>query len=360
MVHSDVLYTLTELDQDADCDLYVAYKRTPSLYVFDYANLTLYDESQIHIPNSDSGIYVLGIHGYTECSFRVTVAVKNNDAECPNKCSGHGNCMVDECSCSPGFDGDSCEWMRAPLALNQPQTGYVGDNEWNYYTARIITNSPFIVNLTQTDGGDCDLYLKADEAPSRFNFDYFDLSREQELSLLVAEPGDKLWYIGVFGWEACSYSLVIDEERVCECGDSHHGHCIEGSVECVCDDGYTGASCNHKVKDLTIGSKKKNNVTMGDWVYYKVHVDGSSAGVVSMKERDSQGFLDLYVSFVEPPTISSYDLVASQTDSNVHEIQIFVDQPQTRLMYIGVHGNGYITHPDVDYYFFIYAWASPF
>ena len=363
---SEMVYTVTEFPrgdgENSDCDLYLAYERTPSRFDFDFVNITLGDESVLVVTNAHAGQYTMGIFGYAGCDFRIAVAINTPEGDCPNRCSNHGSCLRGECSCYNGFEGDSCEWMNAPLVLARPQGGFVGDNAWNFYTARIITNTALIISLAQEGGeGDCDLYVRADEPPTRFQFDYIDQSLAEEFSIIVREPGDHQWYIGVFGWKACAYTLTLDEEKVCACGENNpHGHCEEGSTECMCEAGWGGVDCLFELVELVNGEKTSSSVEQHQWRHYQLPVDGSSAGVVSLKERSSEGLVWLYVSFIEPPTLNSYDLEAVETARGVHEIQISVTKSQTRVMYVGVYGNSFITHGDDALEFDLVAWSAPF
>ena len=37
---------------------------------------------------------------------------------CPNRCSGHGDCLNGTCYCAAGWQGDDCGLMHAPTGLH--------------------------------------------------------------------------------------------------------------------------------------------------------------------------------------------------------------------------------------------------
>ena len=359
-VGSDVVFTVNELaisGTSSDCDMYLGYEKIPTRWDWDYANVTLGESSSIVISSSEEGIYVLGVYGYTSCSFSVSVVITSDASSCPDECSDHGSCLAGECNCSPGFEGLSCDWMNSPLVLDRPQTGYVAKNGWNYYHARAITESLLVISLEQNGDGDCDLYVKADEKPNRFTFDYVDLSLDDSMSITISEPGDHTWFIGVFGWEACRYSIVLDEVKSCECGENNpHGECREGYSECFCSVGWTGDDSSQPQTALENGVS--SSVRPHEWKYYQLPANTTTTGVVSLNEITNVGLLWLSVSYTDTPSLSSFDLIDNQP-SETHEISIGLPQSTGRSLFIGVYGSPYNTHDD-EIPFELIAWGAPF
>mmetsp|Transcript_25261 Transcript_25261/g.34940 ORF Transcript_25261/g.34940 Transcript_25261/m.34940 type:complete len:586 (-) Transcript_25261:85-1842(-) len=365
---STILWTVSELVQDSssnsDCDLYAAFDKVPSLWEWDYANVTLGNESTIQVSNAKTdGHYTLGVYGFFECSFRVSVEIIRPDSGCPDQCSNHGDCHRGECRCHPGFEGDLCEWMDPPLGLGESQIGFVEKNSWNYYNARVVTQNALLVNLTQVGEGegDCDLYVRADDKPTRFDYDYVDLTIKSSFSILIQEPGDHTWYFGVLGWSSCSYSIQIDETLICACGfENTHGDCREGFTECFCHDGWTGPDCNAPLVSLENKEMHSNSVKKLEWRYFELFVANSTTGVVSLKEKNSSGLLWLFVSFTGPPSLLNYDLSEKETNHDIHEISIATAQPQTRPLYVAVYGNPFGTHDEMELEFDLIVWSAPF
>ena len=349
--------------ETSDCDLYVSFNNIPTLWNWDFSNTTFGDESTIQIPNARTdGRYILGVFGFLPCSFVVSVKAFPPDFGCPDRCSLHGDCRHGQCHCHPGFEGDVCEWMDSPLRLGVPQSGYVDENSWNYYHARVITKNPLVVKLTQngTENQNCDLFVRANDKPSRFQYDYANEGTDSSFSIVIKAPGDYSWYFGVFGSLSCSYSIQIDETLFCACGlNNEHGDCREGYPECFCHDGWSGPSCSFSLVPLENKVMSSSAVKMFEWRYFKVSAIKSSTGKVSVKERNSEGFLWVFVSFTDPPTLADHDLSGKKIQ-NIHEIAIESALPRTRDIYIGVYGNPFGTHPEMELEFDIVVWTTPF
>jgi hypothetical protein len=357
-----VVWEMTQVSTSAgDCDMYLAYDRLPSLVNYDIANVSLSATSRITISTSKAGRYNLGIYGYTACEFRVTASITASEAECNSKCSNHGTCRSGICACSTGYSGTDCGWRDAPLRLDMPVEGYVGQNSWNYYNFRVLTDNSIKITVTQSNAQeDCDLYVRANDKPTRFEFDYVDLSVSQSYSVVVRDAGNVDWYIGVYGWEECAYSLEIEETILCSCAENGHGHCETGGEECICDVGYGGDGCTERLNVLVSMEPRTDSVRKYGWKYYTFTVSESTSGTVTLKEKGSTGLLWLFVGFLDYPTLSNYDLSEKKTTTALHEIQFFTPNAQSRTLYIGVYGNPYGLHDDIDLPFDIVTWNAPF
>ena len=95
------------------------------------------------------------------------------------------------------------------IQLGVPETGYVGRTEWNYYKLQVDTTNSILVAVSQDSASaDCDLFVKRDSRPSNFDFDYSNLSFEQFFNVTINDPSTATWYIGVFGWTDCGYTMT--------------------------------------------------------------------------------------------------------------------------------------------------------
>ncbi len=115
--------------------------------------------------------------------------------------------------------------VKTPLTPDQVVSGYVEFNSWNYYNYNSNSDGNLVIYVNHTDsGGDCDLYVRAGQTPTRFNYgefitkpfiyivvDYQDLSTATFFTLSINDPGSEQWYIGVYGWTTCDYDIWVDE-----------------------------------------------------------------------------------------------------------------------------------------------------
>jgi hypothetical protein len=119
-------------------------------------------------------------------------------------------------------------------------SGFVGDNTWNYYHYNAFSSYNLMVTMNQTSAlGDCDLYVKSDSNPTRFDYTYRysplpqsvsfilssiemlivlglvcavfdrDISFRSNVTLAITNPADLTWYVGVFGYRSCAYVLSV-------------------------------------------------------------------------------------------------------------------------------------------------------
>ena len=104
--------------------------------------------------------------------------------------------------------------MNSELIEGQAIPGYAEDNQWNYYVVTANSASNMIINIDQAwnDGGDCDLYVLADSYPDRFHYDYRNIGFDDSFSVVVQNPLDTEWHIGVYGYRSCQYYIteIID------------------------------------------------------------------------------------------------------------------------------------------------------
>jgi len=340
-----------------DCDIYARLERIPTVVYWDYANVTTRNESTIAIINPQYGNWYLGIYGFAACSFTATVST---GATCPNDCSHRGTCTGNNgCSCPAGYSGDYCQTRNAPLQNGDTDTGYVKYNAWNYYTYTTDSADNFDISIFQTSSSpssDCDLYVRAGALPNRFTYDYQDIYTTQNTTLSIEDPGAQTWYIGVFGWSECSYTILTIESGSCPVANCNgHGTCNVDAAVCVCNPGWTGEACEFPVANLFSSTPVNASVQYNGWNYYNFNVDQSSALYIVMKEKSTSGELWLYVAKTFP-TIRQYLYSDTQTNTNVHIIAIENDVSETTTYQIGVYSNPF-SLPSQTISYSIVAWS---
>ena len=224
-------------------------------------------------------------------------------------------------------------------------SGYAGENAWNYYHIHARSSNSLVVSVATVDDGDCDVYINENSLPTRFQFQYVDISTKKNVQLTISDAGDEMWYIGIYGWRACTYIMNITETNKCECAayPNGHGSCAPHSSTCICDAGWVGDACDKQVIQLQSQEKRYgDSVTKNSWNYYVMHASQSSEFALTLQEKNTTGYAWIFVSHSEYPTLSVYDYSDKDSHKAVHEISYFTKTPQTGDLYIGVYGSPYM------------------
>jgi len=246
-------------------------------------------------------------------------------------------------------------------------SGYVGNNAWNYYHITADTANNLVVTAARTSSsGDCDLYVRAGAKPTRFDYQYLDISTRVVANVTIINPQAETWYIGVFGWYPCEYVLYVQESVACDCASTLNGHCDTNSSICNCNAGWVGTACDVAVTTLTSGVPVRNNRIQTDqWAYYLINASNSSAFSLSLKEQDTTGLTWVFIDHNQFPTFTNYDYSDKNAHSQVHQISYYRNEPETGSIYIGVYGSPYIfsdpnSGKNITVLYDIVAWVSDF
>jgi hypothetical protein len=352
-----LVFALNQSRADIDLDLYVRFGNVPTLDQWDYRDINMVQNFTLTILNTQVGVYYAGIYGYTAGSFSLKASVSAN---CLNQCSKHGLCSGTTCNCNSGYSGRECENMNVPLTIKTPVSGYAGTGAWNYYFFQTTSIATLSVTVVQTGpSGDCDLYARANSKPAITQYDYFDNGIKVNYTLDIPNPGESIWYFGVYGYTACDYSITVDVTNACPgtpvC--SGHGTCSNGY--CICNSGYSGDDCSSSLVTLSNGQVIIDTVPLNGWRYYSINTLVTTFLAVDLKETNSTGSVWLFVSKSIPPDVRTYDYADLHTNTFLHNLDITFPSPLSNQFFIGVYANPFALNPS-GITFKITAWYSPF
>jgi len=349
-------FHVIETSSGGDIDLYLKFEAIPTMYSFDYKDISVQREFTLNITEPSLGNWYGGVYGFRNTSFTLTAKAGTS---CPTRCSNHGTCSGSNCACKAGFSGISCENMRDDLTVGISQSGFVSNEAWNYYHIKPNTERNLQINVKQISGGDCDLYAKPGAVPTQTDYSARDIGTTSEFTLTISNPSDELWYLGVFGYSDCEYTITVVVNSVCPGNPacSGHGNCVAGL--CVCSSGYNGVDCSQNGNHLANGISVSSH-TLPDlgWEYYSFDVVNSTYLAIDLKEKGTSGFVWLYVSKGQVPTLRTYDYSSKDTNSKFHRLRISLGSAQTGTFQIGVYGNPFADRGPLSYS--LAAWYTPF
>jgi len=358
-----VLVTETVTGRSHDVDVYVRYDKAPTMFEWDYANATLQDSTVISITDARAGYWYIGVYGFQcpqgqDCRFTMRVETPPTRSACPNECTNRGVCRPDgSCQCSAGFTGNYCGEKTDPLPISisqpVPVRGLVDNEAWNYYFIRTSSMNPVVVSVTQTSthsNGDCDLFVKKDTKPTRFEFDYQDIGLSASFNVTITQPGQAVWWIGVYGFSKCEYGISVQSATL-------PNQCLNGGSRpfptspCQCVNGWSGESCEVPVAQLgkfPPGPAGTGSVRRNEFKYFNYTLTSYASNIfISLKEENS-GELWLFASDAVAPTIRSHDYADVRTNSATHTISIQrplmapIGNNYRSTIIIGVYGNPFM------------------
>ena len=342
------------LSSPGDTDLYVRKNAFPTLFTFDSVNAStpmpgVPDLATVVLQSPEATRWYIGVYGWAESDYTLTLAASVfANTVCPNNCSlaVHGTCTGGRCQCNPGFHGDTCEYQDEDLVVGgDTSVGYVDSGQWNYFT--VTSDSAGILNVTAlmntgvTPMGDCDLYIRAEDFPNRTAFDAADLGFGAQMHVSVSSPGNQRYFVGVFGWRACAFSVAATEEDpAANCGP--HGTQVNGS--CVCSDRqYFGEECEITATELhSNAAPLQGSVATGSWQYFFIQAS-ATAFTFTVKESSPGargGLVGLFAQVDSAPTDHDY-LQRDTSLLSMHFVHLEFPAAQARTVVVGVFANGF-------------------
>lgn len=326
-----IKWAVQQTSASADCDLYIQLNDYPSQYSYADRDTSSDQSFSIIVDPAQAGTWYAGVFGYTDCTYTITVSVVS---ACPNGCSNHGVCDASNatCTCSFGWTGQDCAQQIVPitgLSLSNQQVPYWS---WIYYYYNNTANNNIIVSVNQQSSSeDCDLYIKYNAIPSFYVYDYRDQSTNQNFAVTIPSPSHGTYYIGIFGWTQCSFSISALAQPGCSSRCSLHGSCSGSS--CSCSSGYTGGYCEQATGNMTNGITYSGFADSSFWNYYSLRQTGTGNVLVTLQQVS--GTCSLYVRANANPTLSNYVLVSTGSAASK---TLTIPQPDGAIWKIGVYG----------------------
>jgi hypothetical protein len=325
--------------------MYVKFNSTPSWLNWDYQDPYIQASVFIAIPTPSIGTWYIGVWGFKQCEYLLSAVTVTS--QCVSQCSNHGTCNGNSCSCNNGYTGSYCENKTAPLQNNEQVSGYVEENVWNYYTYQANVQENIVITVTQLNDGDCDLYIRFNNTPSRWLFDYIDISATPTYTLTIPNVLGQVVNIGVFGWKKTSYNIKVETTRSCV-PDCVHGTCTAGV--CLCQDSWSGPVCDQQYQVLSSTVPVEGNITADEWHYYKFTTTETTV-VISLRETwenptTNVGLLNLLVAEAVTPSLRQYDYADFSQNRGFHTVTMSLDarKGETITWVIGVFGSGFVVN----------------
>ena len=276
-------------------------------------------------------------------------------SDCPNDCSGHGVCVSSEllsiflsiffffclffsfpsssfsslhfliylsfpssfnsssppasgtCRCSDGYTGADCSTPIATMKNATKYPGTVEQRQWRYYAFHNTLNT-LVLSLNQTTpdpSQDCDLYVKYSALPNLTYFDYRDTTMSQNIQLKVSEAKIGDYYIGVYGFKACTYMIAALSVNACpnQCSGASHGVCTS-TTSCRCTSRFSGTACETMVSALGYDAPITGYVGSNFWNYCE-----SRGREGEKRERERNCACD----FLKSPLSSLFQTISART-----------------------------------------------
>jgi hypothetical protein len=242
------------------------------------------------------------------------------------------------------------------LALDERVQGYVADQAWNYYSYASNSMTPLQINVTQTAAGDCDIFVRANSKPTRFEFDYQDIGLSTSFSVNILQPGAATWWVGVFGFTPCEYQLQISIPNFPASQCQNGGTRPDPQAPCVCPRGFVGDYCQSRVNALAPSILAEGHATLNGWVYYTFEVSHTTSNIFFHLQEtgpsDVSGEIWLFASHGSAPTIRNHEYADNRQNTKNHIINIQVtpsNPPRTQTLFVGVYGSPFLRRTQATY-----------
>jgi len=326
--------TVRQTSDYGDVDVYIQRGALPTQRSYLTSDTTTANYIELSVTNPGPGLYYVGLYGYWHVDYTLTVDVLSS---CSVDCGAHGHCEQQTCICYDSYTGAACDKYDRTLTSGNSVSDHVETGEWKYYHLIVPDGNMLSVTLQGTPSGDVDLYLKHEDYPTFWSFDYLNGTIQPLSTLVLEDPQPGTWYIGCYGYRADSYTLTADVEEAggCpgECSGESHGSC-RGS-RCRCEDGFEGEACEHMVTQMTLDTVYDGHVDQNMWNYYWFDVDTTNDVVVAVDQESTGQDCDIFVKSGQDPSRVSYEYAEL---SYREQFNVTIENPSGSTWHIGVYG----------------------
>jgi hypothetical protein len=350
-----------------DVDLYVRRNGFPSRTTWDARDVSSDVDFTLHMSDVDAGVYYAGVYGFTSCAFTLRVDLS---VGCPNDCSRHGVCLDSgACRCNLAYVGVDCSQHLSELREQVAASGSVPFRDWRYFVYNSQGDATQRYHVVQDEAYmDCDVYVRGGSLPSWFHYDVADTSFSSDFTLEVFDPAEGPWYIGVYAYGECAYTMTLVRARATcgnECSGPTHGSCVAlggdgDSSQCQCAADYEGDLCERRAPPLPMvvhdGSVPDDSyyaygfVDTDAWAHYRfaaategnvaVHVEQLGALPSAMTDAGvgydaDDADCDLYVRRGAQPSLFEFD---ERDVSLLANVELIIEEPGAAIYYFSIFG----------------------
>eukprot|EP01118_Nematostelium_gracile_P005556 TRINITY_DN1766_c0_g1_i1.p1 TRINITY_DN1766_c0_g1~~TRINITY_DN1766_c0_g1_i1.p1 ORF type:complete len:515 (-),score=69.45 TRINITY_DN1766_c0_g1_i1:49-1593(-) len=321
-----------------DPDVYIRQTYLPSLSTYTYVDTNSNPSSSISFP-ATVGTWIIGVYGYTAANYTLRATTSGN---CPNSCSARGACVGTTCRCYTGYYGVDC--AIAPTTLSN---GYTYSNQnvstglWSYYRYYFNPTTGILgytVSVNHTSG-DADIYVRYNDAPTRFNYYAADTGTNYVTVFPVTTQTSGYWLIGIYGYSSTLYTISVSAYRAPTCMNncSLHGTCSPNSYSCNCRSGYSGNGCETKTDTVQNGAVENGMVMSTNWNYYTYTSSSVDNMVITVTPNTSFAHFYIYVNRgTTKPTRTSYNYYLFSTTVQNSGNVLYIPNPGSQTWTIGI------------------------
>jgi hypothetical protein len=190
---------------------------------------------------------------------------------------------------------------------------------------------------------DCDLYLRRDQFPDLFNFDFVNASlpapgQRDVATLILENPSTGRWYAGVYGFQGGSFSLRVDSQQIAgtnclnACSGATHGACHSGV--CKCTTGFSDDRCATMDGALALTTAVSGYVDAGEWNWFHMDLDTANDIRIQVKQNNAAADCDAYLKRGARPDRTHFD----QADLSAGDIDMTLGNPGKATYHLGIFG----------------------